>query len=82
MKVVLIVCWSSCYSSWILKKLGSFFDTLSQNTQISNFMNVGPLGAELFHADGRIDRHDEAYTRNFANGSKKILLLGDRLMTI
>ena len=28
----------------------------SQSTQISNFMETGPVGADLFHADG----HDEA----------------------
>jgi len=29
------------------------------NTQISNFMKIRPVGAELFHAD----RHDEANIR-------------------
>jgi len=27
---------------------------------MSNFMKIRPMGAELFHADGRMDRHDEA----------------------
>jgi hypothetical protein len=27
----------------------------SKNTQISRFMKIGPIGAELFHADGRAD---------------------------
>jgi hypothetical protein len=31
-----------------------------KNTQISNFIKVCRVGAELFHADGRTDRHDEA----------------------
>jgi len=31
----------------------------SKNTQISNFIKFLPLGAELFHAGGRTDRHDE-----------------------
>jgi hypothetical protein len=31
-----------------------------KNTQISNFMKMRPLGAELFHADGQTDRQDEA----------------------
>jgi hypothetical protein len=26
-------------------------------------MKTRPVGAELFHADGRIDRHDEAKSR-------------------
>ena len=27
---------------------------------ISNFMQIRPVGAELFHADRQRDRHDEA----------------------
>jgi len=27
-----------------------------KNTQIQNFMKFRPMGAELFHADGRTDR--------------------------
>jgi hypothetical protein len=26
-------------------------------------MNIRPMGAELFHENGRVDRHDEAYSR-------------------
>jgi len=35
-------------------------------------MKMRPVRAELFHADGRMDRHDEDYClfRNFAAGSK------------
>jgi len=29
-------------------------------------MKIRPAGAELFHADGRTDRHDEADSRYFA----------------
>jgi hypothetical protein len=32
------------------------FLTFSKNPQISNFMRICPLGAELFHVDGWIDR--------------------------
>jgi len=32
-----------------------FVDRLSKNTKISNFMKIAPVGAELFHADGRKD---------------------------
>jgi hypothetical protein len=32
-------------------------------------MKLSPVGAELFRADGRTDRHDEAF-RNFANAPK------------
>ena len=42
-----------------------------ENTQISNFMNTRPVGAEVFHtdgrrggrADGRTDRPDEGNSR-------------------
>ena len=26
-------------------------------------MKIHPVGAELFHADGQTDRHDEVYSR-------------------
>jgi hypothetical protein len=37
-------------------------------------METRPEGAQLFHAGGRTDRHDEALIafRNFANAHKKI----------
>jgi hypothetical protein len=40
-----------------------FLHTFFKNVQISNFMEIRPVGAELFHADGRTDRHDEADIR-------------------
>ena len=35
----------------------------STRTQISNFMKIRPVGAELFHVDGQTDTHDEANSR-------------------
>jgi len=35
-------------------------DLKKTHTQIPNFMEVRPVGAELFHADEQTDRHDEA----------------------
>ena len=40
------------------RKLNSFI-SFCKNTEISNFMKIRPIGAKLFHADGRTDRHDE-----------------------
>jgi hypothetical protein len=38
----------------------------------SNFMNIRPMGAELFHADRRTDMTNLiAAFRNFANAPKK-----------
>jgi hypothetical protein len=31
-----------------------FLDIFSKNTQLSNFMEILPVRAELFHADGRM----------------------------
>jgi len=37
-----------------------FLDRFSKNTQMSRLMKIRPTGAELFHADGQADVHDEA----------------------
>ena len=60
-----------------------FLDIFSKNTEISNFKKIRPLGGELFYADGRTDRHDEANNRfrNFANVPNKHSFL-DRLLNI
>jgi ABC-type microcin C transport system permease subunit YejB len=34
----------------------NFLDVYSKNNQILNFMKIRPVGAELFHEDGRTDR--------------------------
>jgi len=33
-----------------------FLDKFPKNTQISNFMKIRPVAAELFHAGGQTDR--------------------------
>jgi hypothetical protein len=46
-------------------------DIFSKNTQISNFMKIRPVGAELFHANGRTDMTKlTVASRNFANAPK------------
>ena len=42
-----------------------------KNTQISNYMKIRPVGAELFHAGGRTDMTKLTVAfRNFANAPK------------
>ena len=42
--------------------------------KISIFMKIRPVGAELFHADGQTDGHDDLIfaRRNFANEPKNV----------
>ena len=51
-------------------------DRLSKNPDISNFMKIRPVGADLFHADGRTDGQTNttkliAAFHNFANAPNK-----------
>ena len=39
--------------------------TNTENAQIQNFMKIRPVGAELFRADARTDRFDEANSQRF-----------------
>jgi hypothetical protein len=36
-----------------------FSRQILKNIQISNFIKIRPVGAELFYTDRRTDRHDE-----------------------
>ena len=38
-------------------------DRVSKNPQISNFMKIRRMGAELFRAEGQTGKHDEADSR-------------------
>jgi hypothetical protein len=54
----------------------NFQDRFSTNSQISNFMKIRPVGAELFHADGRTDSQTNMTKltvtfRNFASSPNK-----------
>ena len=49
----------------------SFRDRFSKNTQISNFMKIRPVEAEVFHADVQTDMTKLIVTyRNSENASK------------
>jgi hypothetical protein len=50
------------YSCQILIKL-EFSPHIFGNSQISNFMKIRPVGAELFHEGGRTEIHGEANSR-------------------
>ena len=66
--------WCSCKVPFILVLFWwnlNILDRFSKNTQISNFMKLRPVGAELFHANGRTDMMKLIATfRNFANAPK------------
>jgi hypothetical protein len=64
------------YSCQILMKLELSRQSLKKNIQISKFMKISPVGAELLHAEGRTDGRTDMTKlrvafRNFANASKK-----------
>jgi hypothetical protein len=47
------------------------FSTDFRKTPVSNYKEIHPVGAELFHSDGQTDRHDELTVafRNFAKSA-------------
>ena len=51
--------WLCMYSA----RCSSHILMILKNIEMSNFMDVRPVGAEVFHADGRTDRYDEAIGR-------------------
>jgi len=53
-KYIFVFTQSTLYFCPILIKL-EFFQRIFQNIQISNFMKIRPVGAELFHANGSTD---------------------------
>jgi hypothetical protein len=60
------VYWSSFKYTLFLSEFNdtlNFLDGFWKNTQISKFMKIRPVVAELFLADGRTDKHDEANSR-------------------
>ena len=49
------------------KKIRNFLDRFSKNTQISNFMKICRVEAELFHAGQADGRRDMKLTVAFSN---------------
>jgi len=59
---------------------GIFRSRFSQNSQILKFMNIRPVGAQLFRADKRTsDRHDEANSRFSRFGERASAWLQGRI---
>ena len=52
------------YFYQILMKLEFFFEMFSKNTKTSNFLNIRPVAAELFHADGQMDGQTDTHVTN------------------
>ena len=59
----------------------NFVEIFSKNTEISNFIEIRSVGAELFQANGRTDMEKLTVAfRNFANASK--MMRNDEFLTI
>jgi len=59
-KCILVFTSSTHYYCQIWTKLEIFWQIYMKNSQISIFMKICPMGAELLKPDGQTDRHDEA----------------------
>jgi len=71
--IVKNVYWTSCKISVIIVRFQwnlNFLDRLSRNTEVSNFMKIPSMGAELFHAEGGTDMKQTVDIRNFSIASK------------
>jgi hypothetical protein len=58
----------------------NFLNRFSNNFQISNLMEIRPVVAQLFHADGRADRCDEASTNlsQFYESTYKLITISEK----
>ena len=69
------VFWSSCKASFILVRLQwhlNFLEIFSKNSEISNFMKILPVGAEVLYMDGQTDMTKlTVVSDNFAKAAKK-----------
>jgi hypothetical protein len=56
--IIINLCSSSCKAAIILVRIQrklNFLYRFLKSTQISSFMKIHPVGAKLFHADGKTD---------------------------
>jgi hypothetical protein len=56
----------------------NFFDRFSKSFQISSFIKIQSVGAKLFHADRRIDKHGDAnsrFSQVYESAYKSVLIL-------
>jgi len=61
----------------------NFLNTFSKNPEVSDFMKIRPVGAELFHADGRTDMTKLIVAfRYFVEAPKQRLLSSARTRTV
>ena len=57
-------------------KLEFFSTDFRKKAQISSFIKIRPVGAELFHEDGRMDTNKLTVAfRSFANAPKNTLII-------
>ena len=59
-------------------------DGFSKDSQMSDFIKIRPVRDELFHADGRKDRHDEADSRfsQFCERAYKFYILRAQAISV
>jgi len=50
-----------------------FLDRFSKNIEMSDFVKIGPVGADLFHAGGRTVRHTGRQTGRRTDMTKIIV---------
>ena len=50
-----------------------FLDILSKNLQISRFMKIDPVRAEMFHAERQTDRQRDVTNLNFTNACQTVM---------
>jgi hypothetical protein len=67
--------WSTRLFLYNFNEFWIFFTVFLKNTQISHFIKIRPVGAELFHANGPTNRRTDMMKltvafRNFENAPK------------